>query len=190
MRGIKMVFKLKLGNKSSKKRNKKLTLERLNEVLYIDPEIGKCYWKSPTNRRIKVGDRAGCICKSTDSNIYYRKIRIDGKNYLEHILIWFFVTKKWPSRGLDHKNRNGLDNKIKNLRLCTETQNHGNTEISKNNTSGYKGVYWNKHSKKWIAHIGYKKERFNSKGYDDPYKAHQWYCRMHKKLFKEFSRTE
>jgi hypothetical protein len=190
-----MVFKLKLGKNLLKEENydkyKTLTLARLNEVLDINPETGECYWKIAIAIRIKIGDRAGYIWKSLKTeDLYYRKIQIDGKLYLEHILIWFFVTKKWPPRDLDHKDRDGLNNKFKNLRLCTNSQNQGNTIKYKNNTSGYKGVYWDKRRKKWRAQIWYKGKRINSKGYDDPYEAHLWYCKMHKKLFGEFSRTK
>jgi hypothetical protein len=180
-----MVFIFKFGNKY-----KKLTLKRLLEVLEIYPEKGKCYWKSTTNRRIKIGSRAGTIHKNRSKGIYYRIIGIDGKHYREHILIWFFVHKKWPSRDLDHKNMDGLDNRYKNLRLATKTQNNVNKIKQVNNTSGFKGVHWNKRDKKWIARIGYKGKRICSKGYDDPYVAYLWYCKMHKKLFGEFSRTK
>jgi hypothetical protein len=188
-----MVFMLKLERKFSKKRRnnkyKTLTWERLNEVLYIDPETGECYWKVSNNNRIVIGDRAGCIRKDPRSNLYYRTIQIDGKKYSEHILIWFFVKRKWPSRGIDHKNLDGLDNKIKNLRLCTGTQNKGNSKKRKDNTSGYKGICWNKKRKKWEVQIQYKRKHISLGFFDDPYKGHLKYCKEHKKLFGEFSRT-
>lgn len=52
----------------------------------------------------------------------------------------------------DHINRNGLDNRKENLRLCTIKQNSYNAKLSKRNSSGYKGVSktWNG---KWRARI-------------------------------------
>jgi hypothetical protein len=183
-----MVFIFKFANKRNK--NKKLTLKRLLQVLYIDPEAGECRWKVAKARRIKVGSRAGTVLKTPKSNdLYYRQIQIDDKIYYEHILIWFFVTKKWPVRDLDHKNRDGLDNRFKNLRLATDSQNHGNNKTSKNNSSGYKGVFFSKRDKKWFAQIGYKRKRIRSKGFHNPEGAYQWYCIEHKKLFGDFSRT-
>jgi hypothetical protein len=184
-----MVLRLKFGNKSSKKET--LTLERLNEVLYIDSKVGKCYWRVSNTNSVKVGDRAGCIHKSSSSeDLSYRVIRIDKKQYKEHILIWFFVTGKWPLRDLDHKDTDGLNNRYKNLRLCTNSQNNGNTGLRKNNTSGFKGVSWHEPSKKWVVYICYKGKRMNLGGFDDPYKAHLRYCKIHRKLFGEFSRTK
>lgn len=54
---------------------------------------------------------------------------------------------------IDHINHNVKDNRKRNLRICTTQQNNFNTVISKNNTSGFKGVFWNKEKKKWNARI-------------------------------------
>tara|TARA_R110000824_G_scaffold396554_1_gene598108 strand:- start:1212 stop:1535 length:324 start_codon:yes stop_codon:yes gene_type:complete len=56
---------------------------------------------------------------------------------------------------VDHINRNPLDNRKSNLRICTNAENSYNTGPQKNNTSGYKGVSWRKDAKKWTAYIGH-----------------------------------
>lgn len=53
----------------------------------------------------------------------------------------------------DHINRNKLDNRKQNLRTVTQTQNRYNIGLQKNNTSGYKGVLWNKDRNNWMAYI-------------------------------------
>ena len=52
---------------------------------------------------------------------------------------------------VDHENCNGLDNQRHNLRFCTRSQNMGNARKPKTNTSGYKGVTWDKWVNKWKA---------------------------------------
>ena len=54
---------------------------------------------------------------------------------------------------VDHINHNVLDNRKSNLQICTNSQNICNCLTSKNNKSGYKGVYWSKERKKWCAQI-------------------------------------
>lgn len=58
----------------------------------------------------------------------------------------------------------GLDNRRDNLRLCTKQQNQANRRISRNNTSGFKGVWWQKQARRWRvdvtvngkkSHVGY-----------------------------------
>ena len=53
----------------------------------------------------------------------------------------------------DHINRNSLDNRKDNIRICTCSQNQMNRGKQNNNTSGYKGVFWHKRVEKWMAQI-------------------------------------
>jgi len=54
---------------------------------------------------------------------------------------------------VDHKNRNGLDNRRRNLRVCTDSQNQANRRRSRNNNSGFKGVSFHRASGKYQAKI-------------------------------------
>lgn len=56
---------------------------------------------------------------------------------------------------VDHANRDKLDNRMSNLRFVTRAQNIANTPLSKRNTSGFKGVHWNKAKGKWQIRIGF-----------------------------------
>lgn len=54
---------------------------------------------------------------------------------------------------VDHINHNTYDNRKKNLRICTQSNNMMNGTKKKSNTSGITGVWWSNHSGKWIAEI-------------------------------------
>lgn len=54
---------------------------------------------------------------------------------------------------VDHKDRNRLNNQRDNLRAATQSQNNCNRGKPKNNTSGYKGVFFHKHRRKWYSQI-------------------------------------
>lgn len=54
---------------------------------------------------------------------------------------------------VDHVNRDGLDNRLSNLRVCSHSQNIQNKKIQKNNSSGWIGVNWSRVSQKWQAGV-------------------------------------
>lgn len=53
----------------------------------------------------------------------------------------------------EHKNGDSLDNRRENLRNATRGQNIANAKLNKRNTSGYKGVSFDKAKKKWKSKI-------------------------------------
>lgn len=57
--------------------------------------------------------------------------------------------------GVDHINRNGLDNRRLNLRPATTSQNNVNQGLRRDNTSGFKGVSWHSAGRRWNARIGF-----------------------------------
>ena len=56
-------------------------------------------------------------------------------------------------RQTDHRNRNTLDTRRCNLRICTNRQNSYNRGSLRNSSSKYKGVSWYKAYGKWMASI-------------------------------------
>lgn len=122
--------------------------DRLKTVVNYDPETGVFTWKIATSNRNPVGSPAG-----TTTNAGYRSMTIDGKRYLAHRLAWLYVYGEWPTSDLDHINLDRTDNRIANLREASRGQNMANGNLRKDNTSGCKGVYWNKQSSKWRVTI-------------------------------------
>lgn len=60
---------------------------------------------------------------------------------------------------IDHKNRNTFDTRLENLNIVTSLENSQNANIRKDNTSGIKGVNWNKKRNKWHARIQFNNQR-------------------------------
>lgn len=79
-----------------------------------------------------------------------------GKGILMHRLI---MNTKDRSEIVDHINHNTLDNRKVNLRVCSQSKNMANQLLSKRNTSGHKGVSWNKEKNKWEARITFKRNK-------------------------------
>jgi hypothetical protein len=80
---------------------------------------------------------------------FYAACRINGKEVLMHRLI----TGAKPGQICDHRNGRSLFNLESNLRVCDSMGNARNRGIGRNNTSGVKGVYWDRHWRKWTARI-------------------------------------
>lgn len=80
-----------------------------------------------------------------------------GKNHNKYILMHNLIIRgldeKDYSYEIDHINGKPNDNRKENLRKVTHEQNMKNVKIANNNTSGYKGVYYNKRERKWKAMI-------------------------------------
>ena len=126
-----------------------LTQTRLKELLHYDPESGIFTRKVRTTNSVKVGDVAGTV----DNTTGYLRITVDGKIYKAHRLAWLLHTGEWPVDQIDHANNVKTDNRIVNLRPATNGENNQNKGKNRSNTSGFKGVCFDKHSGKWRADI-------------------------------------
>lgn len=118
----------------------------------------------------------------------YVRFKIFGKNRLAHRLIWLYMTGEFPSDGLEVDHINGIrdDNRWANLRLATRRQNRLNSTIDKDNKSGYKGVCWSKHSKKWRAACKINYQYHHIGLYENKEDAHKAYVNYVKELHGEF----
>jgi hypothetical protein len=88
---------------------------------------------------------------------------------------------------IDHINGNSLDNRKCNLRIVDRQQNNYNKRKMKNNTSGYKGVTYNKLNKKWLAQIQFNKQKIHIGLYDTVENAAIAYNIAAKEVFGEFA---
>jgi hypothetical protein len=85
-----------------------------------------------------------------------RKYNKQHKIYLHRI-----VSNAPNDKIVDHIDKNTLNNQKNNLRICSQVENQQNRKKSKNNTSGYNGIYWHKIGKKWMAYITYQGKRIH-----------------------------
>lgn len=100
---------------------------------------------------------AGSVIGTKDKNGYLIT-HFNGRPWKVHHLVWIYHHGSKPEM-IDHINRIPGDNRIENLRESTKSLNAYNTGLAANNTSGSKGVSWNRRLQKWHAYIGSKKTR-------------------------------
>jgi len=89
---------------------------------------------------------------------------------------------------VDHVDGNGVNNTRSNLRLATYSQNQHNQRKSVANTSGYKGVHWNKARQKWQVRIQSDGKRISLGYFDTPAEGHRAYCQAAKQFYGDFAR--
>jgi len=124
-----------------------ITQGELKELLDYDPRTGIFIWKGKKGSRACKGKTAG----TTDAYGYI-VIRINNVLYKAHRLAWFYTHGEWPETNLDHINRIKNDNRIKNLRVASQSLNMHNVKRLATN-SGFVGVSWDSYRNKWVSRI-------------------------------------
>lgn len=123
-------------------------------------------------------------------NTYYAMRAMPIQNSKQQ---WVFMHKEIlglpKSIETDHRNGYGLDNRKANLRPATHQQNQWNQQSHYKGTSQYKGVCWNKLSKKWVAYIELNGKQYHLGCFDNEIEAAKVYDRKAIEWFGEFART-
>lgn len=119
--------------------NKKI-LEYIQNNFDYEPLTGDL-WRSTGNRK-KIQWK---LCLSEAKNRY--RVRIRGTDYQVTNICWFLHYNKWPTFEVDHKDRNGFNNKVDNLRKATCSQNGNNKDRRIYNK--YYGVSYHSIGDKW-----------------------------------------
>jgi len=167
--------------------NTELTLERLKERLDYSPETGIFVWRETFSGMCRKGWPAGR--QGTGKAAGYMRINVDGVEYKAHRLAWFYVTGEWPKGQLDHINMVGTDNRLANLRECTQSQNKANSRVYKNSKSGVKGVTWRKDRNCWQACIQKDGKQKHLGFFGDINSAASAYKKAAEAMYGDFHRT-
>lgn len=147
---------------------------------YVD---GSLFWKISPKPGILPGDRAGGEVKKG-----YRKVRVNGTKEFEHRVI-FMMHHGWLPTYLDHIDGNPRNNRVENLRPASLSMNAANRKIQENNTSGYRGVHYEKKTGKFIVQIGSRKNKSYIGSYDTAEMASAAYEVAAKERYGDFVRN-
>lgn len=122
---------------------------------------------------------------------YFRRTSYDeGMHYTQSLHRFIMCMHAHDGKIVDHKNGNTLDNRKHNLRICTHTENVRNQRISSKNTTGFKGVTFDKVKNKYLARISVNSKSIHLGRHATAEDAYAAYCEASKKYHGEFGRTE
>jgi hypothetical protein len=116
-------------------------------------------------------------------NVWYADTSIAGRSVTMHR----FILSPPDGMDVDHKDRDGLNNRRGNLRIATTAQNVANQRLSPNNTSGYRGVHRHK-SQRWVAAITCNRKATHIGYFAKAEDAARAYDTKARELFGEFAR--
>lgn len=146
-------------------------------LLYLD---GHLYPK--TRRR---GCQQGVPVGNVSSQGYVEFV-LCGQHFLAHRAVWLMHTGSYPPERLDHKDTNKRNNRIENLRPASPSENGCNAGLSKDNSTGVKGLSWDVSQARWrgtITHNGVA-HRYSRK---DRALVEDWLLSTRQKLHGEFT---
>jgi hypothetical protein len=153
-----------------------LTQEELKSLVYYDQETGLFSWKVKRQGRNK--PNLGWV-----ESKGYIEICIAQKRLKAHRWAWFYVHGELPEQ-IDHINGIKNDNRLCNLRVVTNKQNHENRGAQKNNTSGFKGV--TKRGNKFISQIMHNRKQHYLGIFETAEQASNVYKQKAQELFTHY----
>lgn len=140
--------------------------------------IDKTDWKLVSQYRWHVVNWHGILYAITN-------VMVDGKQ--NTIKMHRLILKAPRHLQVDHINKNGLDNRRHNIRLCTASQNRYNQKQRKDSSHPFKGI--GRWRKRWAAFIRKDGKSIRVGVYDTPIEAAKAYDGKARELFGEFAAT-
>lgn len=155
-----------------------ITQQHAIELFYYNPETGDLRL-----RKVTRGDGTGYI----DDNGYRRFWINENCRPYGHQIAWLIIYGEWCP--VDHKDRNGSNLKINNLRKANKSQNAANSKTNCRNALGIKGVSICKATNRFRVDIQVNGKGINLGRYDTIQEAMLKYEHAAVKYFGEFART-
>jgi hypothetical protein len=135
--------------------------------------------------------KTGKILKPRVNCNGYKQIGLHGikskTTPLHRLISLAFIDNPENKPCIDHIDNNRTNNNISNLRWATLGENSHNSNIRKSNTSGVKGVGFNKASNKWRARITVDGIKIHLGSYDTKEEAQEARIRKANEAFGNFA---
>lgn len=121
--------------------------------------------KNKYRRSPEVGELAG-----SDSGNGYLQLSVLGRRFYVHHAVWFLTHGEWPKQQIDHIDGNKVNNAPDNLRLSNDSHNL-KSYAKAHGSVGYRGVYFVKDKRKYMARAMLNGKQTYIGHYDTPEEA-------------------
>jgi hypothetical protein len=131
-----------------------------------------------------------CYFPNVDGFYAMTRIKGDDWKHGKTLLMHRLILDAPKGVKTDHENKNTLDNRRSNLRVCNSSQNGCNRGKQVNNTTGFKGVSFHAKTNKFRAIIGVNNKLKHLGCFDTAIEASNVYQAAAIELHKDFARIE
>lgn len=180
-----------------------IPVQTLHALLTLDADSGRLFWKHRGPEFFKASEKrsaahacanwnaryAGAEAMTAIGAHGYKVGSIFDKKYTAHRVVFAMVNGFWPEAEVDHIDGDRLNNRPQNLRGATRSQNQCNVGVMRSNTSGAKGVSWDRDRKMWRADIMVNYKRKHLGMFETVEEGAQAYKLASAKLHQDFGRA-
>ena len=154
-------------------------------IFYIDPEDPQSSFSILNGKKLYIDsedvERVCHLRLQLTKDEEHVCVRLD-KNHAIPLHRWLIDADKKNIKVVDHINNNGLDNRKKNLRAATQSENIKNSRVSKSNITGFKNIHIVcKRKQKWVCQFR-KNKKVVSKRFEHFLDA---YCYMYREYYSK-----
>lgn len=152
--------------------------QRLHELFDFDAERGLLIARV-ARRDVAPGEPClGCDFSG------YRMLCVDGKQFLVHRLIWLYVHGCWPTDNIDHRDGDGCNNRLANLRDVPQVVNSQNLRKARSNnrSTGMLGAYKRNDTGRFTSRIGVDGKSLSLGCFDSAEEAQSAYIEAKRRL--------
>lgn len=153
----------------------------IRDFISYDAETGVLTWLRDRSPKARAGTPAGYVYVSRDGGRYIR-LKFQRQHVFAHRLAWFLATGEDCS-DLDHRDRDGTNNRLSNLRVATRSQQAANR---RSKGSYAKGVYKTP-AGTFTAHIRVNSKKQHLGTFNSEAEAATAYANRAREVFGEFA---